>query len=158
MAGTDRQFALTDFSMLERDVAEAQFSHLATLVTAVVLGAFTVFLACVGLFGIMNYSARTRTTQFSIKLAIGAKHSHIVKETLVDNAAVLLAGLGLGSAAIAGLGLYFSEALAPYRSWALLGPYLAAVALIAAVTMGSCVLPLRKLKNTPIIHGLRAVD
>ncbi len=157
MSETDKQFIVTKYSMLDDDIAKAKFSHMATLLTSVVLGLFTVFLACIGLFGIMNYSAQSRAMEFSIKLAIGAKYRHILREAVGENVLVLGLGLALGTAVIAAIGVYFKEALGAYISWGLLPLYVLALLMISSVVILSSVMPLRRYRDAPIIHGLRGI-
>jgi predicted permease len=78
-----------------------------------VFGAVGLALAAVGLFGVVSYSARSRTREIGIRIAIGARPSKIV---------ALIAGQGLGIAAISiAIGLAASWGLSRFTASLLYG-------------------------------------
>lgn len=158
MSETDKQFALAHFGPLDEDIAKLKFPYLATLVASLALAVFTVLLACVGLFGIINFNAQSQSLAFSIKLAIGAKYRHILNETISENTAVLAVGTLLGTMTIVAIGVYFPEVAKNQISWALVPLYVLSLAVVAAVTVISCILPMRRYKSRPIVEGLRGIE
>jgi predicted permease len=78
-----------------------------------VFGAVGLALAAVGLFGVVSYSARSRTREIGIRMAIGAQPTRIV---------ALIAGQGLGIAAISvTIGLAASFGLSRFTASLLYG-------------------------------------
>src|SRR6185436_18678441 len=55
-----------------------------------------VALACIGLYGIVSYSAAQRTREFGIRATLGATRQDIVRLVLHEGAIVFCAGIGLG--------------------------------------------------------------
>lgn len=53
-------------------------------------------LACIGLYGIVSYSASQRTREFGIRTTLGATRHDIVRLVVRDGAIVLGAGISLG--------------------------------------------------------------
>ncbi len=59
-------------------------------------GIIAVFLACIGIYGLMSYSVARRASEFGIRLALGAR-SHILRWMILRECLLLLAlGLALG--------------------------------------------------------------
>ncbi len=154
------QFALTQFAMLSEQVHALFLPKTLMLLGAISLALFTMLLSGIGLVGVMQYNLQLRQIEFSIKLALGAKFSHILRESGSEYlrllaGAVLISGLLLGAGylmmqrqpqwwpSLDGITLY---------SLALYGLSLFAVTLCG---MLAHYLPLRHLKQTPISNGLR---
>lgn len=70
------------------------------------IAAVTVLLAMIGLYGVMAYSTSRRTTEIGVRLAVGAKHSDIVRMVLGEGLRLSLAGAALGL-----LGAYWTSRL-----------------------------------------------
>jgi predicted permease len=59
-------------------------------------GVIAVFLACIGIYGLLSYSVARRTSEFGIRLALGAR-SHVLLWMILRECILLLAlGLALG--------------------------------------------------------------
>jgi predicted permease len=69
----------------------------ATLLTA--FATLSLLLAAVGLFGVMSYIAGQRTTEIGIRIALGAKHQHVMRKMLMDGMGPAVLGLAVGLAA-----------------------------------------------------------
>jgi predicted permease len=60
------------------------------------MGALTLVLAAVGLYGIMSYSVRRRTSEIGVRMALGAQQSAILAMVLRESLALVFAGLVVG--------------------------------------------------------------
>jgi putative ABC transport system permease protein len=69
------------------------------LISAIFLGAgaAAVFLAALGIFGVVSFSVTQRTRDFAIRMALGARRRQIFALVLRRSLVHLLLGLGLGS-------------------------------------------------------------
>jgi putative ABC transport system permease protein len=67
-------------------------------------GAAAIFLAAIGIFGVVSFSVSERTRDFAIRMALGARRRHIFALVLRRSLIHLLLGLGLGSALAFALG------------------------------------------------------
>ena len=61
------------------------------------------FLAVVGLFGVISYSVAQRTHEFGLRMALGAQRSDILRSVLKEGLVLSLLGLGIGVVASLGL-------------------------------------------------------
>jgi predicted permease len=71
---------------------------------AILAGTFSVlalFLAATGLYSVVSYSVAQRTSEFGIRMALGAQRRHVLAAALAS------AGLSVGAGLIAGLALSF---------------------------------------------------
>jgi putative ABC transport system permease protein len=92
-------------------------SFIATLLTG--FAALSLLLAGVGLFGVLSYIVSQRTSEISIRIALGAQREQILSLVLFDGLRPALLGLSLGLAASVGAaqlirsGLYGTQPLDP---------------------------------------------
>jgi predicted permease len=98
---------LTDY--LERARAQSRFASL----LAASLAAIALLLACIGIYGVLSYSVAQRTGEIGVRVALGAKHSDVLRMVL---------GQGLTSAALGLIaGLLLSLILMPLLAGLLFG-------------------------------------
>ncbi|HEV2425849.1 MAG TPA: ABC transporter permease [Terriglobia bacterium] len=117
-------------------------------------GLLALILATVGIYGTVAYSARQRTREIGIRMALGAGRRDVVRLVLGQGLRLTAAGLGLG--------LALSLALTRFLSTQLFGisatdPLtFAAVALcLGAVALAACYLPARRALRVEPITALR---
>lgn len=63
---------------------------------SLVFGAVALFLAALGIYGVKGYMVATRTPEFGIRMALGARGRDIVSMVLRDRVMLTLSGLGAG--------------------------------------------------------------
>ena len=68
----------------------------ATLLT--VFSGIALFLAIVGVYGLLAYTVRHRTGEIGLRMALGSSRAGIAKLILNEGLSLLLAGLAIGSA------------------------------------------------------------
>jgi predicted permease len=61
-----------------------------------VFGVLALGMAALGLFGVMSYGVTRRTTEFGIRMALGARRSHVLGGVLRESLAVVALGLAIG--------------------------------------------------------------
>jgi predicted permease len=117
-----------------------------------VFSAMALALALVGIFSVVAYSVAQRTTEFGVRLALGAPRSHVLwvaaRIALVSTAAGIAIGLALDSFLGAILAHWMHSAFA---AWSLLLP----AALLALSALLACALPARRATNVPPAEALR---
>ena len=130
----------------------AQERLFATAYTA--FGALALVLACIGLFGLMNYNVSRRTNEIGIRMALGAQRRAVVTMVMAESMVLVGMGvvLGLGAALWAGR---FVKAvvygLSPHDAVTIIG----AVALIISVSALAGYLPARRASNVDPMLALR---
>ena len=158
LAETDSQFVLSKFEKMSNNIDKARFPHLLTAITAAVIAVFTIFLAGIGLYGILSYSTQKRRFEIGTRLAIGAKRKDIIKLIFKDNASIILLGILTSIITLLLLILGFSEQLTHYINWRLLPMFLITLTLINIISFCACYLPLRQYINQPAIVSLKGSD
>ena len=119
-----------------------------------VLGAVSLFLAILGVYGIMAYSVGERTREFGVRLALGATRSAILWMVLRGAAIIGVAGVAIGLAG----GYAMSRGIAQFLfgvsandRFAFIAMPLALVTAIAAAAL----LPARRATRTDPLTALR---
>ncbi len=132
------------------DAARSRPRFLTTLLG--LFSATALLLAAVGLYGVISYSAvARRTTEFGIRMAMGAEAGDVVR--LVASQGLKLAAIGVAAGAVGALALtrLIRGLLFGVSSFDPL-TFLAMAALLAAVTAIACVIPaLRATKVDPLV-------
>jgi putative ABC transport system permease protein len=68
----------------------------------VILGMFSLLALClatVGIYGVMSYSVEQRTSEFGIKMALGAQHRQLLLQVIGQGLTLGLLGVAVGAAA-----------------------------------------------------------
>jgi predicted permease len=106
-------------------------------------GAAALFLACIGLYGVLAYSVTQRTAEIGVRLALGATRRAIIRLVLTDSAATVAAGIALGlllSIAVTRLLAGFLYGITPTDARTLA----AAIAVLGVTAMVAAYLPSRR--------------
>lgn len=146
--GYNRTFTLNE--AVEKDAQYTRqrlFSILFAIFSAMALG-----LALVGIFSLVAYSVAQRTTEFGIRLALGAPRAHVLwvaaRIALVSAATGILVGLAVDSFIGAVLAHWMQNAFAATSLFS-------AAALLALGALGACLLPARHAVAVPPAEALR---
>jgi predicted permease len=126
-------------------------------ITAIIslLGGVAIFLAVVGLLGLVSYAVSQRTKEIAVRLALGANRTEIFSTVLRRFAAPVLIGLVGGVGITAALSqilrrvLYGISGLDPIS-------YVGAIALLCGVLMAAALLPMRRVFRIDIARILHA--
>jgi putative ABC transport system permease protein len=82
--------ALTD--LVDANIAETWFQT--RLIST--FSVLALFLAAIGIYGVLAYAVTERTREIGIRMALGAKKSHITRMLLKRTLVLVLAGVALG--------------------------------------------------------------
>jgi len=119
------------------------------------IGALALFLALIGLYGVLAYSITRRTREIGIRIAVGASWKHVSNLVLADFARLLAAGIGIGLAAA----LLVTRPLAIFLVPGLRPSNPASVAVVIAILAGAGVLaalgPVRRALRIDPLECLR---
>jgi predicted permease len=96
VADVDSRVPVAEVTTLERQVSDSlrRDQLLAQLVS--VFGTLAVFLACVGLYGVVSQAVARRTSEVGIRMALGAEPGHILTMVLREAGTLILLGFLLG--------------------------------------------------------------
>ena len=125
----------------------------AALVSA--LGLLGLFLAVVGLYGLVSYLVGRRTREIGIRMAVGARPADIARDTLRQAAVPIAAGLVLGTAiaivvtSLTARSIYGISAADPLM-------YAGTSVALAVVTVAASLIPARRASRVDPAHALRS--
>ncbi|KAA6461145.1 ABC transporter permease [Acidobacteria bacterium AB60] len=134
------------------DEPEWQQEHLISWVFSA-LSLLALVLAAVGLFSVVSYSVTQRTSEFGIRMALGAQPSHVLRIVFSS----MLVNVGIGILAGLVMILALGRVLAAWQAGNAHDPLvlLLAVALLIAVAVLACVAPARRAANLQPMIALR---
>lgn len=143
LAKIDPNMLISRVTTLERSVEDTltQQRLLAGLTTC--FGGLALFLAAIGLYGLLSFLVRRRTAEIGLRMALGARESQVVGMVAGQASAVVSLGLAAGLVATLLLSPIISSFLynlEPHDPWTIAG----AIAVLAAVAAVSAFLPARR--------------
>jgi putative ABC transport system permease protein len=152
--GVDPEQPLYDVKPLEEIVSNTIAARRlgVWLLAAFALSALA--LAAIGIYGVVSYSVARRTSEFGIRMALGARPADVARQAIGDCLWMVGAGLGAGlvaSFATAKLiaGFLFGVSATDAGAFAILPLFLALVAVVA------CYLPARRAAKVDPMTALR---
>jgi ABC-type antimicrobial peptide transport system permease subunit len=141
------------FTLSEAIERDAQYSR--QRLFSILFGVFSAMalaLALVGIFSVVSYSVAQHTTEFGVRLALGAPREHVLwvaaRIALVSAAAGIVIGLACDSLLGAVLAHWMESAFAA-------GSLFAAAVLLAVSALLACLLPARHAIAVPPAEALR---
>ncbi len=150
----DPALAVTDIETMDQRVSEA--SALRRFQTSLfsAFAGLAMFLAAIGLYGVMAYSVKQRTSEIGIRLALGAQPSDVLKLIVRQGMLLTLVGIVLGALAAIGLTHLLSSLLygiAPTDP----ATFIAVAIVLVAVSLAACYIPARRAMKTDPMIALR---
>jgi predicted permease len=137
--------------MMATSLARRRFS----LSLMAVFGALALFLASIGIYGVMAYAVSQRAQEFGIRMALGAVPRDILLLSLRPGAVLTLTGVVLGLMAAQGASRFMTSLLfgvSPVDPLTFIGVPLA----LAFVALLACWIPVRRAVRIPPVSALRS--
>jgi len=117
-------------------------------------GGLAILLACIGLFGLMNYDVARRTSEIGIRMALGAQRKTVIGMIMRESIRLVAVGIVLGLAAVMWAGRFVQTlvyGLSPSDPLTI-GTTVALIAVVTALAGG---LPARRASNVNPVEALR---
>jgi ABC-type antimicrobial peptide transport system permease subunit len=155
LADISSEYVLFSFEALTISQYKLLSTQYITVFTTSVVALITLFLAGLGLYGILSYSAQMRRFELGTRLALGAKGKDIIKLIFTDNASMIL--LGILSSVLVMLLLYlgFNNMFSTIVGADLYTPLVLTILAIVSVCLFACYWPLRQYIKQPVINTLK---
>jgi putative ABC transport system permease protein len=150
----DPEQPIANLRTLEQSVDNSLQTRRVVLTLLAIFAVTALFLACIGIYGVMAYSVAQRTREMGIRIALGAGAGQVVTLVLRDGLRLVLIGLLIGALAGFGAGrliaslLYNVEATDPIV-------FLTVSLVLLSVALLACWLPARKATRVDPITALR---
>jgi predicted permease len=150
----DPAVPLFEATSLNDSISASLFSQRISANLLSVLGSVALFLAALGLYGVMAYSVAQRTNEFGLRMALGAQRSDISRVVLGHGAR--LAGIGVLAGAVVALALtrLLSSLLFAVSASDPL-TFAGVAVLLALVAMAACFIPAWKAMHVDPMVALR---
>ncbi len=151
----DSSYALYLMQSLEDKIHQRLLPQIAIVITSGVLVLLSLFLAAIGLYGILSYSTQMRKFEMGTRMAIGADGQALLRLLLKDNNGAVVSGILVSVLLIAGLFAAYYGELIGYVGAQLIWTGLVTLMTIGAIVFCACYIPLRSYINKPPIYCLR---
>src|SRR5580704_2644626 len=113
----DPNLPVGDFTTLSHVVDDSVLDHRLVAQLCSFFGGVAALLACIGIYGLISYGVSRRTSEFGLRMALGAGRQNVVWLVLREALTLVLIGVGIGLAAsplINQLATSFLFGLKPY--------------------------------------------
>lgn len=137
-------------SLLGSSVGPRKFS----MSLMAVFAGLALFLAAVGIYGVMSYTVTQRTREIGIRVALGAQAGQVLRMIVQRGAALALIGTLLGVAGAFAMTRVLSSMLYEVKEMDPL-TFVAVPLVLLAVALAACLIPARRAMNVDPIVALR---
>jgi ABC-type antimicrobial peptide transport system permease subunit len=158
LSDVSRKWSVFDFESLADTRQKKLFTHRVTVITSAVLILITIFLAVIGLYGVLSYSCQMRRFEIGTHMAIGAKGKDILRLIFKDNVSSLLLAIFASILILLVMYIGFNSYLVAYINFELILIFIFTLLLILLISFIACYLPLRQYINRPAIHSLKGSE
>ncbi len=143
-----------DIKTMQQRMDDVALTRRAPMILLSIFSAVAVLLAVLGVYGVLTFAVSQRTSEFGVRIALGASARNIAELVLRQGAGLMVVGISTGLALylafsqIIGKLLYGIAATDPLSLT--LAPFLIAIAAIAA-----CIVPVRRATSVSPLEALR---
>jgi predicted permease len=154
IARIDPELALFDVKTMDERTALSMASRRASLTLALAFGGLALFLAAIGIYGVLAYLVAQRRREIAIRMALGSTGAGVVRLVLREGSVLVGIGLAVGFAGAAALQKAVASQTYGVRP---LDPLVlgAVTILLGTIALAACVAPVRRAARVDPIEVLR---
>ncbi|MFI5057841.1 MAG: ABC transporter permease [Candidatus Acidiferrales bacterium] len=150
----DANLPVYELKTVRRVVDEDLFAERVIATLSAGFGGLAALLAALGIYGVLGYVVVQRTREIGIRMALGAKETHVRSLIFREMGIMVLAGAALGLPLAYGLARLGESILFGVHAGDL-SVYTLALALIAVIALAACYIPARRATRVDPIVALR---
>jgi predicted permease len=140
VAAVDRTQSVYDVQTMEQALAKSIAPRLFNTILLMLFAGVALFLAVVGLYGVVAYTVAARTSEIGIRMALGAQRARVVRMIIRDGAPSIVSGLILGLVAVVAMARLMTELLYGVDPTDL-PTFIAVTACLSAIAFFGCLIP-----------------
>ena len=151
----DPELPVFDIKTMQQRMDEVAQTRRAPMVLLSLFSGVALLLAVLGVYGVLAFSVAQRTSEFGVRLALGATAGDIAALVLLQGARLVLFGIGAGLAGYLALSQIVGRLL---YGVAATDPLTLSVAplVLALAALAACLLPVRRATKVDPLIALRA--
>jgi predicted permease len=150
----DPTLAMFDIRTMDTQVSRALYLPRATALLFGLTGLAGLFLATIGLFGVVSFAVARRTAEIGMRVALGATRARVLGMILRQGLALTAAGTAIGLALALAVTRITASLLYGVRPADTI-TFLAVPLFLAAVATGACLIPARRAARLDPMRALR---
>jgi predicted permease len=150
----DANLAPDEVITMKEEIARKNWSQGAAVNLLAIFGSVALLLAGIGLYGVMSYSVSQSSRELGLRMALGARASHLLGMVLSHGLRLMLAGIALGAAVALGTTRLMGDLLfkvSPRDP----GAFASAFLLMAIAASAACLLPAWRATRIDPVRVLR---
>ena len=150
----DPSLAPSEIITMREQIDRTSSAQQVAVMMLAVFGGLALLLAAIGLYGVMSYTVSQGTREMGLRMALGARRSHLIRLVMTRGLALTALGVVVGSVATIGLTRVIADLL--YK----VSPrdpasYGAALAILLLAAVAACFLPAWRATRTDPVQALR---
>lgn len=150
----DSGVALAEPKALDDIITESMADQRFTLILFTSFAAVALFLAALGIYGVMSFSVAQRSHEIALRMALGATRSRVVQLIIRDGVLLATIGLGLGLIGTYFVGRAMQSILFGVKPLDV-GAFLSVAAVLLCAAILACFLPARRAASLSPMRVLR---
>ncbi len=143
IARIDRELPMFDVETMLDRADQSVATRRSSMLLSMIFGGLALFLAAIGIYGVLAYLVTLRTKEIGIRIALGSSTHAVFHLILSEGVLLIVAGLALGAAGAVALRRTLERELFGVRASDPLVLVLA-VATLALVAVAACAIPARR--------------
>jgi putative ABC transport system permease protein len=154
VSSMDRDQPIFDVKTMEDRLADSMVSRRFDAALTGTFAAIAIFLASIGVYGVMSYLVTLRTSEFGIRLALGAQRTGLLVSIVREGMSLAFIGVVLGVAGALALNRYLATLLYGVGMHDLTA-FVAAIITLVGVVIAACAIPGRRASRVDPATALR---
>jgi putative ABC transport system permease protein len=154
VSSLDPQIAISDVTTMEAAISQSLAPQRFNLALVSLFAALAIFLAAVGVYGVLSYSVGQRTREIGVRIALGAQRGRVLRATVGEGMTLAVGGAVLGMLAGLALTRWMASLLFGVTAHDPL-TFAGVAALVAFVSFTACYIPARRAMRIDPIVALR---